>query len=207
MYKFIIILSSIFIFIAIAFVIMLDVNISIGHPIERSVETQSQSAEIASNSSFTTISFLSHLTGQVQILNEVGAKDVTYQDVITFLAFDETDKIKYNSNFSCADYSQILQNNSERKGINCGWVYVDLIGSDENDFTDHSCNVFNTTDRGIIFVDVTGSDDRMSHPLNMDKMVKLKKGDKYSPVSIFYEKGWTGKWTDSGIVSDYKIYW
>jgi hypothetical protein len=161
-----------------------------------------------STSTFTTISFASHIsdTGQVILLNESNAKDVSYQEVVTFLAFDETDKIKYDRNkFSCADYA--LQHNAERKGINCAWVYVDLIESAKNNFADHSCNAFNTTDRGIIFIDVVGVvDSSVRHPSDMDKIVDIRRGELYTPISIFWDRDNT-TWEDSGIVSDYSIFW
>lgn len=62
----------------------------------------------------------------------------------------------------CADFAERLHNNAEIAGIRAGYVSLDLIG-----YTDpanlgipsnsgHALNVFETVDRGLVFIDSTG---------------------------------------------------
>jgi hypothetical protein len=90
---------------------------------------------------------------------------------------------QYSSKFLCGDFAEEFHNNAEIKGYKCGWVFVDL----ENDPEDHACNVFNTTDRGLVFVDCTAG----------DSFVKIEEGENYQPK--YYES--------MGVVSYYHTYW
>jgi len=151
------------------------------------------------------INYVSHIsdTGRVTILNNPDAKDVSYNELLKFLMEDQTDKLEYVEGvFSCPDFAEILQHNAEKKGINCGWVYVNVM-----EVTDHSLNAFMTTDKGLIFVDVSGVVAGITHPYNMDKTVILNKGSGYCAVSLFPESGWTSKWNCTGTIVDYQIYW
>jgi hypothetical protein len=148
--------------------------------------------------------FTSHisLTGRVFLLDNPKARDVSYQELLDFLREDQTDQLQYVKNeFSCSDFAETLQHNAEKKGIQCAWVYVNLMGA-----TDHSINAFQTKDRGLIFVDDSGSNED-SHPSNMDKTVILEKGRDYCPESLFLEEGWAKQWGCTGVVEDYRIYW
>lgn len=148
--------------------------------------------------------FTSHIspTGRVFLLDNPKARDVSYQELLDFLREDPTDQLKYVRNeFSCSDFSEILQHNAEKKGIQCAWVYVDLLG-----IADHSVNAFQTTDRGLIFVDDSGASED-PHPFNMDKTVVLEKGRDYCPESLFPEEGWSKQWGCTGTIEDYRIYW
>jgi len=62
----------------------------------------------------------------------------------------------------CADFAERLHNNAEIAGIRAGYVSLDLVG-----YTDpanlgipsnsgHALNVFETVDRGLVFIDSTG---------------------------------------------------
>jgi len=149
------------------------------------------------------INYMSHVSGRVTVMDNPNARDVSYSEVLNFLLEDQTDKITYAENsFSCPDFSQTLQHNAEMKGIQCAWVYVDLL-----EIIDHSCNAFMTTDRGLIFIDDSGVVTNLTHPFNMDKIVIVNRGQRYCPESLFPETGWTNKWNCTGTVVDYKIYW
>ncbi|HID42535.1 MAG TPA: hypothetical protein EYP30_01960 [Archaeoglobaceae archaeon] len=78
----------------------------------------------------------------------------------------------------------LLHNNAEVNGIRAGFVEIDLVGREP-----HALNVFNTTDRGIVFVDCTGIDDRK---------VSLKEQEKF--LGSYF-------WDSLGIVEDIEIYW
>lgn len=123
------------------------------------------------------------------------AVNPTYDQVINFLKSDTTDQIEYDDNkFTCADYAELVQHNAEDAGLQCGWVYIQFI-----DGTLHACNVFNTTDKGLLFTDST----------SFDKVVNLQKGAPYIPVALSkllgYNKG--VEVTSLGTVSSYEIFW
>ena len=149
------------------------------------------------------IRYLSHTskTGQVVILSNSNARDVSYSELKKFLLEDQTDKIVYVEDvFSCGDYSELLQHNAEMKGIRCAWVYVEILGQEG-----HSLNAFGTTDQGLIFIDDSGVGAGVKHPFNMDKTVILNRGSSYIPESLFQETGWDSRWKDAGTVMDYKV--
>jgi hypothetical protein len=149
------------------------------------------------------INYTSHISGRVSVMENPNARDVSYGELLKFLLEDQTDKIIYEENvFSCPDFAEILQHNAEIKGINCAWVYADLL-----EIVDHSLNAFMTTDQGLIFIDDSGVIAGVTHPYNMDKTVIVNRGQRYCPESLFPESGWGNKWNCTGTVVDYKIYW
>jgi hypothetical protein len=128
------------------------------------------------------------------------ATDPSYIKLMQFLKNDKTDRIRYERNkFVCSEYAELLQRNASDAGIRCGYVHVT--------FTDgalHACNVFNTTDRGLIFIDDTSST-IVSGPTSRDRIVNINKGADYDDSFIFDSVHWT---TNSmGIVADYNIDW
>jgi hypothetical protein len=124
---------------------------------------------------------------QITLINNLTARNPTYQEVIDFIKSDQTDKIEYNSSsFVCGDYAELVHNNAERAGIKCGWVSLSL-----SDGTGHACNSFNTTDKGLIWIDCTSSD----HVLNPIP----SNGEEYKPENfdINYESQSCGDLVDS----------
>jgi hypothetical protein len=128
---------------------------------------------------------------KITLVHNTNATDSTYAKVVQFTLADSTDNIQYQPNiFTCGDYAERVQNNAENSGIKCGWVTVDFIGGES-----HACNVFNTTDKGLVFIDCT----------MYDSKVHLVDGDKYSPVNLNPDAAGT---IDSlGVVKDYQIFW
>lgn len=81
------------------------------------------------------------------------AKPVSYSDLIAFLDNDNTeDKIYVEPAYTCVDFSAELYNNAEANGIKCGLVAVNY----EEPILGHAFNAFETTDRGIVYIDCTG---------------------------------------------------
>jgi hypothetical protein len=78
---------------------------------------------------------------------------VTYQQIVEFLDRDDTDKIKYSDDFNCDDFTILLRDNAIKDGIKCGWV--DLVLADKGKLTSygHALNVFDTLDKGLVYVD------------------------------------------------------
>lgn len=133
------------------------------------------------------------------IYNYPRTHNPTYNELINFLKTDKTDEMIYDYNKRvCADFAIILHNNAEAQGINAGVVSIDLIDIPEG----HAINVFNTTDRGFVFIDCTG--DVTSNSGNHDTYVNLKKGELYTPISLFDKDI---EYYDMGIVQNYYITW
>ncbi|WP_440948214.1 hypothetical protein ACSAZL_08280 [Methanosarcina sp. T3] len=144
---------------------------------------------------------------RITLLNYKNATDVTKDEVLSFITSDKTDQHPYTSQYKCGDFAEDVHNNAEKSGIRCGYVLLDGI--------DHVCNVFNTTDYGLIFIDCTHGTTIIHYNYDnlewstvvedssYDSIVKVEKGKQYKPKSIT-----TGEYFDSmGIVTDYTIYW
>lgn len=129
---------------------------------------------------------------EIKLLECKNATDVSYTDVITFIKADHTDKNAYTPNYQCGDFAETVQHNAEENGINCGIVIIEGIN--------HACNVFNTTDRGLLFVDCTNGNGGGS----WDTTVNIKEGKPYTPKPI-KSNGYT--YDSMGIVTSYEIYW
>lgn len=131
--------------------------------------------------------YISGSHGLVVLINNKNARNPTYQELIYFLTNDNTDSYPYksspllssimygdphdkvdkkfwldvingvtkpNSPYICADFAQMLHNNAEIAGIRAGYVCTE----------DHAFNVFETTDKGIIYIDDTGESDYPIYP-------------------------------------------
>lgn len=92
----------------------------------------------------------------------------------------------------CEEFAERLHNDAEMAGIRCGFVNVDLSGySDPYRYgipsnTGHSLNAFQTTDRGLIYVDDTNS----PGPERNVSIVNVQVGKSYIPNLLFDTSGW-----------------
>lgn len=114
---------------------------------------------------------------QIIITNYDDAVDPSYDQLVKFLSSDETELRDYEyPGYTCGDFAERLHDNAEFKGIRCGVVGVminltnngkqsSLDGDDSLNMTPyasdetcrgHALDVFNTTDRGLVYVDDTG---------------------------------------------------
>lgn len=136
----------------------------------------------------------------IKLKQNSNAKNPTYKEVLDFLRTDQTDKCDYILNeFVCADFAEQVQNNAEISGYNC--AYVDISFTDN---VGHACNAFNTTDRGLIFIDCTNSLDG-SGPYNRDSIVNIVEESIYRPQFLFNSNGWYS--LPMGTVKSYTVYW
>jgi peptidoglycan hydrolase CwlO-like protein len=89
-------------------------------------------------------------------------RDPTYDEAIDFINSDETDENEYTTDYVCYDFTADFNSNAFQTGYRCGFVYIE--------FTDsaHAIACFNTTDRGIIYLE----------PQN-DEIVTLTIGQSY----------------------------
>jgi hypothetical protein len=140
---------------------------------------------------------------RIILLNYDNATDPTYEELKKFLKADSTDRISYDRNsFVCADYAHMIHNNAERSGIKAGFVSIDFYEINDG----HACNVFNTIDKGLVFVDCTAPISGNSE--NSDTIVNMGIGKKYEVKGLFGSNKYYGVSNYRGLtVKNYKIFW
>jgi ribosomal protein L37AE/L43A len=112
----------------------------------------------------------------------------------------------------CADFAERLHNNAEKAGIRCGHVSLDMTGyTDPNNLgiksnAGHACNVFETTDRGLVYIDCTGNIGGYG-PTNNDTIVDVTAGKQYNPQFLFPSGGWSIPSGDMGAVTSIFLVW
>ena len=160
---------------------------------------------------------------RVKLKNSETAINPSWTQLVGFLlAGDDTDKLTYKLGFQmCASFGERVHNNAEDAGIRAAFVVIYFKGEDEP----HALDLFNTSDKGLVFVDCTGGSELKTgiidpetgvfspspEPDNYDKVAYVRIGNEYGQVSLsvaepdyeFY-KNYKNKWDsyDRG-VSDY----
>jgi len=171
----------------------------------------------------------------IVLINNENAISPSYSQLVSFLQQDNTDQFPYIYTIStpgiyygsaeshvnlehiqsiidetaepgnphvCADFAERLHNNAELAGIRCAYVSITLSGN-----TGHACDAFQTTDRGVIYVDVTGWVATEPHPDRAVSTVNIIVGRSYTPVSLFHEAGWEDTYVSMGTVTDFQVVW
>jgi len=91
--------------------------------------------------------------------------DPTYAETMAFIQADQTDRKKWIENvYDCKHFAYDVKRSAELKGLNCALVCI--VYPDQNG---HCLVAFQTTDRGLIFIEP-----------QKDKEVKVEKGVRYS---------------------------
>lgn len=128
-----------------------------------------------------------------------------------FLYQDDTDRMAYvYPTTVCHHFARRLQQNAQAAGWRCAYVevrlegYPDPYGYGIPSSTGHALNAFETTDRGLVFIDCTAAP---GYSGSADKIVDVRVGSQYIPKSIFPEPGWSSVWGSMGTVVDVKIHW
>ena len=92
----------------------------------------------------------------IELINNPDATNPTYIQLIAFIASDATNRLPYIDGgpdaFVCSDFAEVLHNNAEAAGIKAAWVGIDLYQEEIG----HAINAFQTTDRGLVYIDCTG---------------------------------------------------
>jgi hypothetical protein len=136
----------------------------------------------------------------ITLENNPDAKNPSWEELKAFLLKDKTDVIEYDfDKFVCADFAEMVHNNAEEAGIRAAFVsiwlgpcaYYPTSGG-------HALNAFETTDKGLVYIDCTGYMTSMS----ADKIVDVQLGKEYIPRSIFPEPGWAEYWDSMGEVEE-----
>jgi hypothetical protein len=69
----------------------------------------------------------------------------------------------------------------------------------------HALNAFNTTDRGLVYIDNTGLPMENSLPCSLDKSVIVRVGEEFRPELIF--PCGTYFWESVGTVTEVYVQW
>jgi len=94
---------------------------------------------------------------QIRIKNNPDATDPTWEQVRNFLRSDNTDeKLYFDNLYVCGDFAEAVHNNAESAGLKCAVVALHF-ADDES----HALNAFNTTDKGLVYVDCTGQEPQL----------------------------------------------
>lgn len=117
-------------------------------------------------------------SGPLEFIINDSAVDPTWNELESFLLFDDTNSIEYvDRNFVCRNFAETLKNNAEMSGIRAAYVYIEF---DNCQFA-HAINAFNTTDKGLVFIDNTGT----INGTGGDLIVTVEKGIEYCPRDIY----------------------
>lgn len=132
-------------------------------------------------------------------------KDPTWSQLLEFLLSDDTDSHSYNyPTFVCHDFAVMLQSHANSAGWRCAIITVQLSGYPDYfnygipSNTGHACNAFDTTDRGLVYIDCTRSPE--AGPVNQDKRVDIRIGQEYIPMALFPSYGWYTASSSMGVV-------
>jgi hypothetical protein len=98
-------------------------------------------------------------------------------------ATDTRDYIRDGKNaFVCSDFAEMVHNNAEAAGIRAGWVSIKFRGTEDG----HAINVFETTDRGLVYIDCTNGKDTGDDDddKSWDTVAYVETGKEYGILSI-----------------------
>jgi len=155
------------------------------------------------------------------------AGDPTFSQMVAFLIQDRTDEIDWvPTKFESDSYAIAVHDNAEKAGIRCALVYVEY-----KDNTARFLNAFNTTDKGLVFIDCSGQSAEtktLSQFLNFDKVAYIALNQEYGIITLYYvdSNNWTNSyssfdsyqhtleatpnariWQNHGIVTSVVIFW
>ena len=136
----------------------------------------------------------------IELINNPNATNPTYAELVAFIKEDTSDSKIYFEGFErqgkvimarvCADFAEDVHNNAEAQGIRAAWVSIDIMGNNDG----HAMNAFETTDKGLVYVDCTGEDTlgsqlmRQMHstdaPSSWDKIAYVEVGKVYGAIYI-----------------------
>ncbi len=103
--------------------------------------------------------------------------------MVAFIKADDTDFRDYVENaYVCADFAEDVHNNAEAAGIRAGWVALSFDGTEEG----HALNSFETTDRGLIYIDCTNkSPENIENTASSwDTVAYVEMGKRYGVLDI-----------------------
>jgi len=134
----------------------------------------------------------------ITLRNNPNAINPTWSKLKSFLGSDNTDQQTYSyTSFVCADFAEMLHNNAEAVGIRTAYVAIQLGPSDYYPTSSgHTLNAFETTDKGLVYIDCTAPID--DYERSADKVVDVEVGKPYKPDKVFPQGDWY--WLSMGVV-------
>jgi hypothetical protein len=128
----------------------------------------------------------------IELRNNPAALDVSFAELAVFIKQDLTDQLQYidldqspqKTPFVCSDFAKIVHNNAEVSGIKAGYVSVDWIEGGIG----HALNVFETTDKGTVYIDCTG-ESKYSQLESGEKLPVDSSWDKVAYIEVGHELG------------------
>ena len=136
-----------------------------------------------------------------QLVNNPEAENPTYAEVIAFLRADITDSYRYISDYyMCGNYAETVHNNAEAAGIRAAVVFIRF----ESELG-HAINAFLTTDRGLVYIDSTGSSSQRW--ASLDCIVnEMKISQEYRPTLLFTSM-YTIQYEEDNPIKSIEVYW
>jgi len=148
----------------------------------------------------------------VNLKNNETARNPTWEELVSFLNLDDTDRGAYGFGLRvCAEFANELHDNAEKAGIKAAWVAIEFEDNSEG----HAFNAFETTDRGLVFVDCTGpvpadtvplasvdtdgTEDKPPSPTHEDRIAYVEVGEEYGLIYLEYALS-----PEYGFYKDYK---
>jgi hypothetical protein len=125
----------------------------------------------------------------IELINNPDATDPSYAELVAFIKEDSTDENYYvrmsHYGYVCSDFAEDVHNNAEAAGIRAAWVSISFKGDDEG----HACNVFETVDSGLVYIDCTGGisvdqADAEPSPPSWDTVAYVEAGREYGLIAI-----------------------
>ena len=94
----------------------------------------------------------------VTLFNYPYTENPSFEELMQFLSEDDTDLNSYASYMVrgkiCGWFAESIHNKAEKVGITSAFVIIDFVDELEG----HALNAFNTTDKGLVFIDCTGEE-------------------------------------------------
>jgi hypothetical protein len=109
----------------------------------------------------------------IELINNSQARNPTYAELVAFIKQDYTDTKSYleggPNDYVCSDFAEDVHNNAEAAGIRAAWVGIDIYGD-----TGHACNAFETIDKGLVYVDCTGTTEGNYNPSSGEYLIEYQ---------------------------------
>lgn len=141
----------------------------------------------------------------IELINNPDATNPTYAELVAFIKADATDTKSYverglEGAYVCSDFVEDVHNNAEAAGIRAAFVGMNV----EEEDGGHALNAFETTDRGLVYIDCTGGKPSAKSKL-WDTVAYIEIGQEYGRIEIdkakslsysFYEE-YKQKWQEN----------
>ena len=103
-------------------------------------------------------------------LEQSALEDVSWPELKEFLEQDDTDRLAYvEGSFDCSGFAITLRDSAARCGIRCAYVEIEFAVEGG-----HALDAFETTDRGLVYVD----------SIEADQIAYVKLNELYGVISL-----------------------